>query len=373
METDEVIEIKVINDSSEYPSYCVVIFQYILKLLIFIFLIYIISSTKTKGIKAIYNDTDYKINIHLSNIIDDKYIYPFLIYLTSLLDNRANSTFYTIHLLTNNNLTEKSKTKINKIINKFGNNSVKLIYYNLEDYFKNSTTLYLRAAVYYKLALPSLLPDIDKIIYIDGDIINLEDLTEMYNIELKENIYFGGVIDYIEHLDELKEFGISSDKYINAGVLLINLKALRENSIEKKLNDFVSSHNLKFLEQTAINCVCYNNIQVLPYKYNVFAFPKFDEFIKFNEEQNMKYRINVSELNKTFNEPTLFHYVNLEKPWSKLGAKPNKAYWWYYAKMSGFFREIIYIYKFKLHRIRRLLRSIGKDGGLLRKKIKKII
>ena len=65
--------------------------------------------------------------------------------------------------------------------------------------------------------------------------INLEDLSEMYKFEFKENMYFCGITDFIDHLNQLKEFGLYSDKYINTGVVLINLKALRENSIEKKL------------------------------------------------------------------------------------------------------------------------------------------
>lgn len=174
--------------------------------------------------------------------------------------------------MTNNRLSKESMEKIDKIIKKFGNNSVKLIYYNLEGYFKNATTGYISVATYYKIVLPSLLPNVDKIIFTDGDVINLEDLSEMYSIEFKENMYFSGIPDYIGHLNELKEFGLSSDKYINIGVLFMNLKALRENSIEKKLTEFVETHPLQFYDQTAINCVCFNNTQVLPYKYNVFGY-----------------------------------------------------------------------------------------------------
>ena len=62
--------------------------------------------------------------------------------------------------------------------------------------------------------------------------INLEDLTEMYNFKFKEKMYFAGTPDYIDHLNQLREFGLSSDKYINAGLLIMNLKAMREDSIE---------------------------------------------------------------------------------------------------------------------------------------------
>ena len=309
--------------------------------------------------------------IHLSINIDDNYIYPSIVYLTSLLDNMKNSTFYTIHILSNNNLTNSSIDKINKVINKFGKSSVKLIYYNLEGYFKNVTTGRITVATYYKILLPSLLPNIDKIIFTDGDMLNLEDLSEMYKIAFKENMYFCGIPDFIDHLKQLRDFGLSSDKYINIGVMLINLKALRENSIEKKLTEFVYTHKLQFYDQTAINCVCYNNTQVLPYKYNIFAYPSFDRLKSLNEQQDIKYRVNESEFYKAYNEPTLFHYADLDKPWLKSTLKFNRVYWWYYAKMSGFFKEIADHYYFAINDIEALLDKIPEDGGLLRRNYKK--
>ena len=51
------------------------------------------------------------------------------------------------------------------------------------------------------------MPNVDKIIYSDSDMLNLEDLTEIYNIEFKDKIYFCGTLDYINHLNQLKEFG----------------------------------------------------------------------------------------------------------------------------------------------------------------------
>jgi lipopolysaccharide biosynthesis glycosyltransferase len=273
--------------------------------------------------------------------------------------------------LTNDNLSEKSKEKINIIKERFGNHSVNIIFYNLEGYFKNATAGYISVATYYKIVLPSLLPNLDKIIFTDGDMINLEDLSEMYSIEFRENMYFCGITDYIDHLNQLREVGLSSDKYINIGVLLMNLKAMRENSIEKKLTEFIATHTLKFYDQTAINCVCFNNTQVLPYKYNIFAYPSLEKLMILNNQQDPKYRVNESELNEAFNKPTFFHYVSLEKPWLKSTKKFNRAYWWYYAKLSGFYQEILDYYQFNKEEIDALLEQIPEDGGLLKRNYKK--
>ena len=150
----------------------------------------------------------------------------------------------------------------------------------------------------------------------------------------------------------------------------MNLKAMREDSIDKKLSDFIATHTLKFLDQTAINCICYNNIQILPYKYNVFAYPTFEIFAKINNQQNDKYKFNKSELLKDYNEPTFFHYISLPKPWLRSTTKFNRVYWWYYAKMSGFYQEILDYYKFDKREIDDLLSQIPEDGGLLKRNYK---
>ena len=345
-------------------SFIDIIFFLVKNLIIILFLFIIFSRSRGKAVP--------KNKVHLSLNIDDKYLYPCIVYLTSLLDNKKNSTFYTLHILTNNNLSKNSTNKIDKVIKKFDEHSIELIYYNLEGNFKNATTGYISVATYYKILLPSLLPNIDKIIFTDGDMINLEDLSEMYKIEFKENMYFCGITDFIDHLNQLKEFGLYSDKYINTGVVLINLKALRENSIEKKLTEFIYTHPLKFYDQTAINCVCYNNTQALPYKYNIFAYPSFDKLKKLNEQQNIRYKVNESEFFRAYNEPTLFHYADLDKPWLNKTEKFNRVYWWYYAKMSGFFEEIVDYYKFNINDIEALLKQIPEDGGLLRRNYKKM-
>ena len=186
------------------------------------------------------------------------------------------------------------------------------------DQFKGATSgKYISTAAYYRIALPSLLPDVDKIIYTDSDVINFKDLSEMYNIELKNNIYYCGPLDYIGHLDELRRLGVFSDKYINTRILLINLKALRNNSIEQKLREFVSSHFLNHHEQTAINAVCYNNMQVLSYKYASFMFDTYEKLLGFNNQQNEKYRYNVVELNESFYNPTFLHFPGYIKPWER--------------------------------------------------------
>ena len=367
-------EYEIINNSEEFNSYQeineIILFSKYSKFFLVVFLFYIdyyltvINKSKSNS----------NINpIHLSLSINNNYLYPAIVYLTSLLDNRANSTFYNIHLLTEGDLTKDSLDKIKSVINdkKYGNNVTKLFIYNLGNDFEGATTDHLSLSTYYRIALPSLLPNVDKIIYTDSDVINLEDLTEMYNFKLNRKAYFAGTLDFKFHLRQFRMFGLSSDKYINTGILIMNLKAMREDSNEKKLREFISNHTLIFHDQTAINCVCINNIQILPYKYGIFSFESFKELFKLNKKQAFMNRCSKTKLKKFFAEPTFYHYASRLKPWNKNVTKFNKVYWWYYAKMSGFYKEILAHYNVSLQEIETLLNQIPNDGGLLKRNFKK--
>ena len=76
------------------------------------------------------------------------------------------------------------------------------------------------------MALPILLPNINKIIYLDGDTITLIDLKEMYDIDM-DNYYYKGFLDYLKD-----SFNPHNNLYLCSGVLLINLEELRNENGE---------------------------------------------------------------------------------------------------------------------------------------------
>ena len=343
------------------------------KLLTILMLIYIIIISIS--IKISYN----KKSIHIAINIDKKYFYPCIVFLTSLLDNQNPDTYYSIHVLTGKDITgENMKNfiykKIRKLIKNKGKNysNIKIKFYDLGEDFNCATHgKYISVADYYRIALPSLLPIVDKIIYIDTDVINFKDLSEMYSIELKDDIFFMGTLDDIGLLSELKHIK-NLTKYMNAGILIMNLRSLRKYGIEEKIREYVFTHFLNHHDQTAINAVCHDHLGILSIKYATFTYDSFEELVAYNKKQNKKYRYSKGELKKAFYEPTLLHFVGWVKPWHKGYKNINKKYWWYYAKKSGFYKEILKYYNFKEKYVDKLIKKIPKDGGLLRRNYKKV-
>ena len=310
--------------------------------------------------------------IHLSLSIDAKYMYPCIVFLTSLLENRLSTTIYNIYILTGNSITLQHVSKINSLIDKYGEDYLKITYFSMKNDFKEAITNdYISTASYYRIALPTLLPNIDRIIYSDTDVINFVDLTEMYNLELKDNIYFRGILDDKGLISELKYFGIYENKYMNAGILLMNLKSIRRDNIENILREFIRTHYLDHHDQTAINAVCHNNIELLSIKYACFNFEKYEDIVNFYKNHDKRYKYSVTVLMQAIYEPTLLHYVGWTKPWDHGYTNSKAEYWWYYAKKSDFYDEILKNYKFSKNEIETLLKKIPEDGGLLKRNYKK--
>ena len=272
-------------------------------------------------------------------------------------------------MLTQSDLNYDSYLKVNSVIKKFGKKYSNVSFYDMGNQFNRATRgSYISKVAYYRIALPSLLPNVDKCIYMDTDVINFKDLSEMYNIQLNDSEYFCGILDFADMKEELKSLRIDTDKYMNAGIAIMNLKAMRNNSIEQKLRGYVSSHFLNHHDQTAINAICHNNFKILPFKFAMLTlFDSTESLIKYNNQQKEKYRYNESELIQAFYHPTSIHYAGWVKPFEKKYKLANGAYWWYYAKKSGFYQEILDNYGFTKEEVEDILKKIPSDGGFMKK------
>ena len=88
--------------------------------------------------------------------------------------------------------------------------------------------------IYYRLFASDLLPDtLDRILYLDVDIVVIQSLKELYNMNFEDNLYIAcsHVSENMTHLNA-KRLGLNEDvPYINTGVLLMNLVALRKRNL----------------------------------------------------------------------------------------------------------------------------------------------
>ena len=186
-----------------------------------------------------------------------------------------------------------------------------MIFYNMgNNYIERNNSFHTQAA-YYRLIAP-LLFDSDRIIHLDGDTLIFKDLNEMYNLDFNDN-YVLGIYDFIS--DGIDYLGIKSNIYINDGVILFNLKKVREDNKIFGLIDMITRKTyLKNEDQTILNYILYPKIGRIPSKYVI---------INFNDKSSINIYLNylrtkfpMKEIEEALNSPTIIHHISCApKPW----------------------------------------------------------
>ncbi len=196
-------------------------------------------------------------------ICDENYAMPTTVAITSLLLNKYKTTKYDIIVVTSG----LSKSAVDKLKSAAGE-SLSIINYPDKYSRFSSTHEYVSTAALIKFDLPNILSEYDKVIYLDSDVIVNSDLTDLYNIDIKKD-YAGVVKDFYSYIQEHDNERLKCSNYFNSGVMLLNLKRLREDKMPVKLFEAkINSLYNKFMDQDVFNIVFGNNIKLLSPAYN---------------------------------------------------------------------------------------------------------
>lgn len=123
-----------------------------------------------------------------------------------------------------------------------------------------------------RLLLDRYLPEnVERVLYLDGDTIATDSLKELWQTDLSGYV-LGGCIEATVDQKQKKNLGMEIIPYINAGVLLIDLKKWREEQIGRKILEYYRSHdgNLFANDQDAINGCLKNSIYYLLPRYDFY-------------------------------------------------------------------------------------------------------
>ena len=223
-------------------------------------------------------------------------------------------------------MCDKNQKTISQVC---ANSNVKIIFVPVED--KNFDKSLIpeghgwSSEIFHRLYIPKLLPDADKIIYLDSDTIVLSDLNDLYD-ENTDNCYAAAVKDITEYIDEYCN-RLNLDRYFNSGVLLLNITKLREDDAFNKFIQFAQNNSdiIFCPDQDILNVVFKNNIKFIDYNWNV------QQFIP-NTKNNAPFDIKI------------FHYSGKIKPWRTKYAHENKRYFFEYFHKLPLSFKIKYYY-----------------------------
>lgn len=116
-----------------------------------------------------------------------------------------------------------------------------------------------------RTAFPQMFPQYDRVLSLDIDVVIMEDVSDLWDIDLTD-YYFAGVEEQGHTNQNEHEF------YANFGVIMMNLKKLREDGIGDKLIEAVNTEHFVCPEQDAFSKYCKGHMYKLPNDYNVTVY-----------------------------------------------------------------------------------------------------
>ena len=205
---------------------------------------------------------------HIVYATDHNFIMLCAVSILSLLHTNDNCA---IHLLVDGTLTEEDYQVFERIWVKYP--KIEHEYIRMDEQRFSDASMEkssLTRSTYYRLLLPSVLQEVETCLYVDADTLIVGDLSELFSWELDDD-YIAGVWDAgIPELGYSLEEIPNMDSYINAGVLLMNLKKMREDGIEEKCFSILPN-NYHFHDQDILNIACCGHIRLIDDKYNYFS------------------------------------------------------------------------------------------------------
>lgn len=259
--------------------------------------------------------------------------------ISSLLVHAAPNTFYDIFIL-HSDSCKFPTGRINELPAHYGN--CQITYRIVGREFENAFEIRgITVAAYYRLLIPRLIPEYDKILYSDVDVIFRDDLASLYFSTDMEGYYLGGVSTPYSDITNYVEKVIKTtiNNYIASGNLIINSKALREDNIIERFR-LVALRKWKYQDMDIINIVCGGKIKILPPWFCMTG----TTFEILNTPQQAYYSPDVAEYARLYG---IIHF-NGPKPWNRYCL--NFDIWWEYYRKSIFFDDGFY-YRFYLNKL----------------------
>ena len=270
---------------------------------------------------------------HITCSTDDNYVQHCMAMLCSLFENNNEHTFV-VHILVDN-LSLESRNIISSLCDRYDN---KAVFYDIDAKLLeniqlnniqfNGKNMY-SIATYFRMFLPSLLPnDIHRILYLDCDIIVLQDVSELYHLNLEG--YGVAAVKDASPFNSYHRFkmglGLQHSAFC-AGMMMINMDYWRKNECQKKLLEYATRpwKAVYMQDQDALNYVFRDSWFQLPYKWGKtpLAVAPVDRSQRW------------FDIREYVKEPCIYHYSAHVKPWLDVWF-PDRKHYWEYVKLSGF-------------------------------------
>lgn len=226
----------------------------------------------------------------------------------SIIKNGA-SEHYDVFIL-HSDLCEQDKNKISQV----GTEQMSCHYIPVdEDIFEGfPVSNRYPLQIYYRLVAPLLLPkEMERILYLDVDLVVINPLDELYNTDFEGNYYVActHVKECLTKINQVR-LGVENAPYINTGVMLMNLSALRENLTIQQIRETAQKKMFTFLlpDQDLLTVIYGERIKLV----DTMRFNLSDRILSF---YNSNPKNNKCDLYWIRKNTVIIHYCGKNKPW----------------------------------------------------------
>ncbi len=187
------------------------------------------------------------------------------------------------------------------------------------------------SGAYLRLMLHRILPDVDKIIYVDIDVLFCGDLLQVWQTDMTDDVVAAvkGPVNlsdkwewnrsrpYWQSLEGIK------GGYINSGVLVLNLQEIRRRNLEVQWNEW-AKEKLYYQDQDILNITCQGAIRYLPPRYNRIAYLEKQDYDRLVSEGVFTGQ----ECDAAMVHPVILHFAG-DKPWKRYDTNLGVLWWDY--------------------------------------------
>jgi lipopolysaccharide biosynthesis glycosyltransferase len=262
--------------------------------------------------------------------ISGNYIDVLVTSIRSLLLNNPNQNF---QIFVFHNYNERNQEILIQEIR-----SIKISTFILETFFVevdfDSENLplhgHIDVSTYYRLLIEKYIPPtVDKILYLDADVVIEGSIDELFNLDLNGNVL--GAVNHnlaISNSDlklesRFDKLSLNLSSYFNAGVMLIDYKLWLKSNVlarSKSILHQYSAH-LDWWDQDILNMIFINSYLSISPKWNFI-----DKYYSAKEDLT---RIII-----------IYHFAGPHKPWYLFVKVPNKEVFWKYYNLNIYFSHL---------------------------------
>lgn len=211
---------------------------------------------------------------------------------------------------------------------------------------------YFTRATFLRLSMPDVLSNRDKVLFLDTDMVALDDVCKVFDVEL-EGHYVGAAKDLVMsafrakgvrsiaesgakpaevYLSEILQMGRRTSDYFQAGTIVFDLQKFRDDGAHEKMIRDLEVNRYWFLDQDVLNKHLIGKVKFLDHRWNA-VYLDDSHYSCLNSDNKLAY-------DNSLENPAIAHFAGIEKPWRNFD-HPLSSHYWKYLRKTHWYEKVI--------------------------------